>query len=158
VIALAGVIAVTAQTSYQWVDLSFGGGEGEAIAATAGVHTDATTIVGFRLSASRTTGLFSDTFTPPTPYSYLAIVPAAYAHGEAADVVWADVYVGASIDAYKMSGTNRDWTVGTCVGLVGGIDVWKTGPHRVSLIGQVESELSGDSHEGLALGVAYRFR
>ena len=151
-------LAATAQVSYYWLDLPDpGGSEGALVAGTIGFHTDPTTVVGLRLSYGRTTGTYSDTFTPPTPYDASAIIAAVFAHGEALDTLWADVFLGASIDDFHLHGAGGMWTTGLGLGLVGGADVVKIRHHRFGLIGTVESELSGGSHEALALGVAYRY-
>jgi hypothetical protein len=127
-----------------------------SLQADIGYRTDEHTTVVAHVALGHLSGSAFDSFGTMYTYDYVPVFIAAGARAEALDSwIWGEITLGLHIDSLALSG-QRESTSALGVGLTGGFDVLHRGADKFGVYIAVQSEVGGDSYEGLSLGVAYR--
>jgi hypothetical protein len=137
--------------------------DGEYVMAEVGYRLDASKSVGLQFGVGRATGSYTiDLSLDMYPIAITPIDIAGVVEVTGYDRLWGDVSLGLHLD--HMTDTDddamSDATVTLAsmgVGLTGGVDILRLGPHRLGLGVHINGSLASDSgYASAALGLVYR--
>lgn len=127
-----------------------------ALQVDVGYRTDEHNSVVAHATLGHLSGVGRDDFGRMFTYDYVPVFLAAGVRGEAlTGWIWGEIALGLHLDSLARDGV-RSSSSALGVGLMAGADVYHHGPDRVGVYLGIQSEVGGDSYEGLTLGVAYR--
>ncbi len=135
------------------------GVSGYAFAVGGELRLDRTTSIGLLGSLAFLDGMHdSDSLVPtPVPISVMPISISATVGSAAYDRIWGRFSVGFHANHYSDASEPSIWEYGIGVGLQGGVDILKLGPHRAGLVAAFETDLfTVTSTTQISLGLAYR--